>query len=505
MRSSDELELKYSATDLSPLEAFLDEHFPVAPTEPGWREYRTADRFFDTSDGSLLRAGYGARLRRTGGQTTLGLKSDVDVTAGLHHRRELEAPATPSLDPADWPPSEPRGIVRRLARGRRLHERFVLRQVRRERAWRAETGACLLSLDLVSVRHGRDEVGQLRGLEVELLEGQAQLLRRIDQQIMASGLVAHEPRSKMAQAGEMVRAAAPLTPDEPFAEAGRRVLHGHLRRMLEREAATRAGDPLALKQMRVATRRMRATWRLFDGAYESDAARRYVRELRRVARRLGRVRDLDVLLEGLPVDEEMTPLADTWRERRENHWEALLSMLDSDDYRTFVEDYRRFTETPGESLAAEPAARVRDAAGSRVWAAYERLRAYEPALEQPEVATLHALRIDGKRLRYAIETFAPVMPRRRTADLLARLRRLQDHLGSLNDADVAAQRAREWLAGRRRRPAARAAVGAYASQREGEVERLRAGFERVWRPVGGRPFAGALGEALVELAFRGQS
>lgn len=503
---SDELELKYSATDLSALEAFLDEHFPVARAGPGWREYRTADRFFDTSDGALLRAGYGARLRRTGGKTTLGLKSDVDVTAGLHHRREFEAPATPSLGPADWPPSEPRAIVRRLARGRRLHERFVLRQVRRERAWRSDGDECLFSLDLVSVRHGRTELGQLQGLEVELRAGEPESLRRIDQRVMASGLVAHEPRSKMAQAAAMVEAAAPLTADEPFAEAGRRVLRDHLRRMLEREAATRAGDALALKQMRVATRRMRATWRLFDGAYESGAARRYVRELRRVARRLGRVRDLDVLLDGLPPQEALTPLADSWREAREAHWQALLSTLDSDDYRTFVEDYRRFTQTPGEAVADGPVARVRDAAGSRVWGAYERLRSYEPALERPEVATLHALRIDGKRLRYAIETFAPVMPRRRTAELLERLTRLQDHLGALNDADVAAERAREWLAaGRRRRPAARRAVAAYAAQREGEVERLCAGLEPVWRPVRGRAFGRALGEALVELAFRGQS
>ena len=39
--------------------------------------------------------------------------------------------------------------------------------------------------------------------------------------------------------------------------------------------------------MRVATRRMRAAWRVFDGAY-GQAQRRYVKELRVVAARLGR-------------------------------------------------------------------------------------------------------------------------------------------------------------------------------------------------------------------------
>lgn len=219
---SDELELKYTASDLPALEAFLDESFPAGADDEGWREYRTVDRVFDTVDKALLRAGYGARLRRTGGRTTLGLKSDVDVTAGLHHRRELEAPATPSLDPADWPPSEPRRIVQSLAGGRRLYERFVLRQQRRERPWRAEGGACLFSLDRVSVCHGRTQLGRLRGLEVELREGEPKFLQRIDRKVLASGLVAHEPHSKMAQAAELVEAAAPLSADEPFAEAGRR-------------------------------------------------------------------------------------------------------------------------------------------------------------------------------------------------------------------------------------------------------------------------------------------
>ena len=48
-----------------------------------------------------------------------------------------------------------------------------------------------------------------------------------------------------------------------------------------------------------ATRRMRAAWRVFDGAYRPKAQKRYVKELRTVATALGGVRDMDVQLQDL--------------------------------------------------------------------------------------------------------------------------------------------------------------------------------------------------------------
>lgn len=501
LRSGHELELKYVVADTIAVERFLDGHFPQADDE-GWREYTTVDRVFDTADGSLLHAGYGARLRRVGGQTIVGLKSDVTVEGGLHHRRELEAEATARLTPTDWPPSEVRDLVIRLADGRALRERFVLRQRRLERAWRADGGECLFSLDVVRVVHQRDELAEMNQLEVELRAGDAALLRSIDGVLAGSGLVRHEGRSKMAIAAELVELAAPLRADDSFAEAGRHVLRRHLARLLEREQQTRLGDELALKQMRVATRRMRATWRLFDGAYRRGDQRRYVRELRRIALRLGAVRDLDVLLGSLPAERHLAPLAEAWHDRRTKSWQRLERMLDSTAYAEYVADYRRFTQTPG--LAGGPQAdrRLRDVAGGRLWAAYENVLAHQPAVAQPErdVAALHALRIDGKRLRYALETFRDVLPRMTAAELIERLTAMQDHLGALNDADVAARAAATWLEEAADTPAtARRAVRRYIAEQQAEVERLRGSFGRAWRSVGGTAFRRALARAIADL------
>ena len=139
--------------------------------------------------------------------------------------------------------------------------------------------------------------------------------------------------------------------------------------------------------MRVATRRMRAAWRVFDGAYRPRLQRRYVRELRGVATALGTVRDLDVQIEAvggylaaLPEEgsQSLEPLLADWRRQREAARRDLLGLLDSRDYRDFVDDYLDFVETSGSGeLVANPGEPmlVRDNVGGRIWLAYERVRA----------------------------------------------------------------------------------------------------------------------------------
>ena len=498
---SRELELKYGVKDLAAVEAWLDEHVFGGIQDGGWREQKVTDRYFDTADGALASAGYGARLRRQNGRTTVGLKTDEQPDRVIHRRLELEAEASPSLSTERWPPSEARRLVKRMAADRRLHERFVLHQQRRVRDLGLGGSSCQFFLDDVEVRRGRQRLGQLYQLEVELKEGDEAALHEVAALLEPCDLLRPERRSKMVMAAELVAAARPVRAEDPFAEAGRRVLGGHLQRMLEREQVARLGDRLALKQMRVATRRMRATWRLFDGAYRSADARRYVAELRRVARRLGSVRDLDVLLERLPQDTDVQPLAEAWAARRDADWRKLLRLLDSQAYRRFVADYVDFSSTPAAANGDLAELRVRDVAGGRLWAAYEAVRAYEPRLTQAQLSTLHALRIAAKRLRYALETFGPALPRHATRDLLPRLTLLQDHLGTLNDADIAARAADEWLSGQGRdAPAAtRRAVKAYIRAQRAEVDMLRGSFPQAWRGVGGATFGRTLAGALAAL------
>jgi CHAD domain-containing protein len=283
--------------------------------------------------------------------------------------------------------------------------------------------------------------------------------------------------------------------------------------MLEREAGTLSGEEMEeLHRMRVATRRMRAAWRLFGDAYKPKAERRYVRELRTVAASLGAVRDLDVLLENLaayvaahPAEEAMAlqPLASAWQEQREAARRNMAAMLDSGTYRHFVDDYVAFVETEAAAARAVEAtqpSRVRDTATSRIWGAYEQVRAYDATLAWADVATIHQLRIASKRLRYSLEFFREVLGPE-AGQLIERVTRLQDHLGMLNDADVAARLAREFLVASAARlaPPTIEAVGRYLGARDRDVARLRRSLPAAWRPLAAESFRRALGRAVSAL------
>ena len=304
-----------------------------------------------------------------------------------------------------------------------------------------------------------------------------------------------------------------VTSDDHVAEAGRKVMRFHLARMLAREAGTREGQsPEELHAMRVATRRQRAAWRVFGTSFRAGRTKRYRNGLREIAARLGAVRDLDVLLEAadhyradLPVSEQraLEPLLRGWREHRADARILLIRELDSDGYRRWVDDYGDFVRTDG--VAVVPVGptqphHIRDTAASRIWTAYEQVRGYEPVLRWADVETLHDLRIAGKWLRYTLE-FAREALGDDAAPLIARVTALQDHLGLMNDADVAGSMARTFLvehAGDLSRLEG-AAIGRYLVSREREVARLRRTIGVPWRGVSGITFRRTLGRVVAGL------
>jgi CHAD domain-containing protein len=305
-----------------------------------------------------------------------------------------------------------------------------------------------------------------------------------------------------------------VTAADVLAEAGRKVLRFHFARMLAKEAGTRSGKDIEdLHGMRVATRRMRAAWRVFGDGFRADRTRRLRGRLRVLAGRLGAVRDLDVLLEAAVAHqasldpraaEAFEPLVAAWRDEREAARIVLLRELDSPEYVRLVEDYRVFVAIEGAAalLPASPVEphRVRDTAASRIWLAYERVRAYEAVLRWAAVEPIHQLRIAAKWLRYTLEFFREALGPE--ADLLIpRVVALQDHLGWLHDADVTIALARQFLvanSGSLSRDQIRA-IGAYLSLKEHELARLRRTMATPWRGVAGAPFRRLLGRAVAAL------
>ncbi len=319
------------------------------------------------------------------------------------------------------------------------------------------------------------------------------------------------------EAPKVPRIIVPKTPgvlaEDHVAEAGRKVLRFHLARMLAREEGTRLGkDPEELHAMRVATRRQRAAWRVFGEAFDSHRTERHRRRLKEVAADLGAVRDLDVLIAaaelyqgGLagPEARAFDALMRGWRVRRDAARIVLTKELDSGKYRKWIDEYVEFLQTEGMGVRAvgpvEPH-RVRDSMPSRIWAAYEVVRAYEPVMRWADVTTLHDLRIAAKWLRYTLE-FAREALGRESGPVIEKVVALQDHLGWLHDADVAAGLARQFLlenAGKLSE-AESAAIGRYLVDRERELARLRRTVGPAWRGVSSIVFRRALGRVVAGL------
>jgi len=311
------------------------------------------------------------------------------------------------------------------------------------------------------------------------------------------------------------RSAHRVRPDDAMAEALRKILWVQFRIMLDHEAGSRSGEDMEdVHDMRVATRRMRAAFRLFGTYFRPKAVRRLTKDLRRTGRTLGAVRDLDVFnklaagyLSTLSPEhgEDLAPLLAHWHDQREQAGEALNAYLDGDRYRRFVAGFGAFVETEGSGVKAlkpdePPRYQVRHVLSSSIWRLYENVRCYETVLAGAPTQTLHALRIECKHLRYTLEFFADVLGSgngRLVRDVIF----VQDHLGDLQDAVVTGALLTEFLAARQDAGPSGDLEGlrAYLIHQQRESARLVASFPQVWPRINGPDFRSRLAKALLAL------
>lgn len=292
-----------------------------------------------------------------------------------------------------------------------------------------------------------------------------------------------------------------LLPEDSLAEAGRKVLLFQFAEMLRHEEGTRLGQDIeALHDMRVATRRMRAAFDVFAPAFEDRVLRRHLKGLRAAGRALGRVRDLDVFMEKAQAYLEtlapeqrygLEPLLAGWQSEREAARTVMVAHLDSPEYAEFKRRFNRFVQTPGKGAAGQMGfsglKRVREIAPLLIYQRLGAVRAFDEILGNATIEQLHALRIEFKKLRYSVEYFREVLgPEAKS--VIDELKKIQDHLGDLNDAQVAAQLLSAFLAGWDERQAATLLskrqdpqpVLAYLSNRHAERHRLLLSFPQAW-------------------------
>ena len=423
--------------------------------------------YLDTSELALTRRGVALRLRSDGRRWEATAKWSGTERQALHERPELNVAleAKPML-PFRLPPGPLHSHLAALVRARPLIP-LVITDIRRRRFdvmpahGRNGEPIAELALDTVRLCGPRGELAAppYCELEIELRRGSGRTLISVARWLQERYDLAPSRSSKFVRALSAVRgpelpsspALERVRPDDSLYDTVCKVAAAQLRRLLLNDPGARLGrDPEAVHDMRVAARRLRAAWRAFEAGVPDRLRSRLGRDLKWLGRCLGRVRDLDVELQSLHDSVAALPVARRrgigpyrihLQTQRAQCQRDLLQALDSPRYFDLlarIEDLAASTVPPPRSAAA----RARTAAVGRraIKRAFRRLLDRGAAIDRdPSAEDLHALRIRAKRLRYVLEFLRELTgaPGRRLAKQLVRL---QDLLGTFNDAQVATRR-----------------------------------------------------------------
>ncbi len=234
---------------------------------------------------------------------------------------------------------------------------------------------------------------------------------------------------------------------ERLAVAARAIMAQHTKKLYAHLPGVLGGDdPHDVHQMRVATRRLRASLQATAAAYRPQRVKALARHLRQLARSLGEVRDRDVLLlrlradaEAEANDTEMQAALGRLQDERETAHAELVAELGRKRTRRLLQELTDFLTCPLEDIQAEDDGLpllVRHYAGSALWREYEAVRRFETVMVDASSERMHELRITAKHLRYALELFEPALGEA-ARDIIEQVTALQEHLGNLHDADVA--------------------------------------------------------------------
>jgi CHAD domain-containing protein len=431
--------------------------------------------YYDTADRALARAGITLRRRVQKRRGLWQLK-----LPGKGERLELEVPGGPGSAP-----DELASLLVGVLRGRALEPAAVLR-TRREgvRARENRRAVADVTLDTVSVLDGRRVRERFVELEVEALDGGADALPRLERTLLGAGAVPGDGRPKVFRALGFFPVEPAVPPRwAPPLEHVRAMLAVEVGELIAHDPGTRLGDDSEeLHQARVATRRLRAVLRAARDLLDPGWTESLRAELSWLGRALGSVRDLDVLLERLRVEiDDLEPaerraagqLLRLLEKERESARAAMLETMSSAHYADLLARL--------EAAAVSPRARAGDVSLQDIAAReFRKLRTAVRALPpDPSDGALHAVRIRGKRARYAAELAEGVVgkPARR---FVRDAKCFQDVIGDHQDAVVAEERVRRLLdeiGGVRAHFAAGRVV-----ERERERRRAaRAAFPAAWR------------------------
>jgi len=292
-----------------------------------------------------------------------------------------------------------------------------------------------------------------------------------------------------------------LKPAERSDRAAKEILQGLLHTLEANIDGTRRNlDSEFLHDLRVATRRTRSALSQIKGVFPPQEVERFKEEFRWLGQVTGPTRDMDVYLLALDdykrelppmMREALEPLRGFLERHQAKEQQALTRHFNSIRFRNLLKEWHAFLEAPvrEQAEAANAARPVREVADERIWKMYRRVLKEGRAIGDDSPAEdLHELRKSCKKLRYLLEFFQSLYPRKRVRALVKVLKVLLDNLGNFQDLevqahslqDLAAQAAKEQKIGTDTMLAMGALIGGLTERQQDARDhfaRIFAGFD----------------------------
>jgi CHAD domain-containing protein len=463
--------------------------------------------YYDTADLRLARSGASLRFRR-GDDEPWTVKLPTEAP-GVRNEISMTGPAS-------TPPQRLLDLVTVYTRGAAVAPVVTLNTVRQayHLCDRDDRVAVEVVDDTVTVPEGKKVALKFREIEVERKAGKAKLLDRVEEKLRDAGAVVGEFTPKHVRALGAAALAAPDWPTQPSTLPRRPTVADVVRVAVQRDIARIVThDPLvrlraqvgetdtAVHQMRVGCRRLRSDLRTFDAVLDQDWVSELRQELGWLAAALGAARDAEVLRARLHQTSALDPLAPLdpasvaridadLAVRQEDALAALDKVMCDERYHRLLDTLLDAWHDPRIARHGDDAPEV--VLPGLVGRPYRRL-AYggdgavgAGALEAtaPDV-TWHAVRINGKRARYAVEAVASVLGGEATA-LAQALAGVQDLLGEHQDAAIAAQTWLDIAAADPDDHVLATTAGRLFERERAAVRAVRAAFPAAWRAASRR-------------------
>jgi CHAD domain-containing protein len=463
--------------------------------------------YYDTADLRLARAGASLRFRR-GDDEPWTVKLPTEA-ANVRNEISMTGPSTTV-------PQRLLDLVTGYTRGAPVNSVAVLSTVRHAQQLcdRDDRVAVEVVDDAVSISDGRRVVGKFREVEVERKAGKVKLLDVVEAALRDAGAVAGGFTPKLVRA----LGAPALEPSDwsiPAARTPKRptaatvvtaAIQRDIARIIEHDPlvrlrATVGRNDTAVHQMRVGCRRLRSDLRTFAAVLDREWSSGLRTELGWLAHALGAARDAEVLRARLlqtAAADALVPLSEAsvaridadLAARHEDALQVLDKAMTTERYHRLLDAMLEANTAPRlAGPADEPAAAVLPGLVSLPWRKFAYGSGGIPGAGQLDPVgpddSWHAVRINGKWARYAVEAVAGVLGGE-AALLASALADVQNLLGEHQDAAVAAD---TWLAIANADPddhALAVTAGRLYERERATLRSVRAQFPAAWRTASRR-------------------